>query len=157
MRILALDPSGEWRKGKGTTGYCYMVDGEILKAGEVKAQDFSSAPEYWSYHKSLIYGFDPDHVVCESYQLYNHPGKRAEMQSYSYMETPQLIGVITVACWEAKIPLTFQTASQAKRRWSDRLLVDEGYIQTKKGYSTHMLDAIRHAVHFNRYGKKAVV
>lgn len=161
--ILAIDPSGNFREGKGTTGYCKMYNGRILDVGEIKAEGFPTAAEYWFSHKFMINTFMPDVVVCESYQLYHHKGKKAETQAHSYLETPQLIGVITVACWEKDVPLIFQTASQVKTRWPEDLLVQEGFI-TKEGrsyfwngkkLSRHEIDAIRHAVHYSKYGKKA--
>lgn len=157
MKILAIDPSGNYVEGIGTTGYAIAHDDEITDVGELKADAFESAAEYWFAHKFMINAFKPDEVVCESYRL-----RKAKEQTHSLLETPQLIGVITVACYENEIPLTFQTPAQIKGRWSEDLMVEEGIIEKKgrsyywkgKLLSPHMIDAIRHAIHYTRYTRK---
>lgn len=153
LRILVLDPSGNFKEGKGTTGYAFIVDRDIAEVGELKATQFKGQIQYWLAHISLINAFFPlDKVVMESYQLYAH---KLNAQHFSYLETPQLIGVLTVECYRQKLPLTFQSASQVKRTYPNSKLVEMNVIQRKRGYfwkdkkaSTHMLDAIRHAVYY---------
>ena len=74
--VLALDPSGAYKEGKGTTGWC-LFDNEtkqIAKFGVIKAENYSCQFHYWDAHISLIdslSGYNPD-VVIEDYLLYNN-------------------------------------------------------------------------------------
>lgn len=68
-------------------------------------------------------------------------------------------------CWQNDIPLFFQTAAAVKRRWKDFILVQNGYLEQKeiangkymhyfiRGHrvNDHVIDALRHAVHFTRF------
>lgn len=163
--ILAIDPSGNFSEGKGTTGWALLVDGELTQVGEVRAIRYQKKEEYWEEIVKVILQCARKlnlTVICESYQLYHHKGQRAESQAHSVMETPQLIGVLSYICYSCKIPLFFQSAAQVKMRWKDEILVQKGFIQ-KKGpnyyfngqrINQHIRDAIRHAVHFWKYGVK---
>ena len=118
--VLALDPSGAYKEGKGTTGWC-LFDNEtkqIAKFGVIKAENYSCQFHYWDAHISLIdslSGYNPD-VVIEDYLLYNN---RAEAQTNSRLETRNKSYYI-----------------------KDTLLVD------------HIIDSIRHAVHYSTYTSK---
>lgn len=162
MKTLVFDPAGNFVEGKGTTGYAVLNNDELTAVSELSARPFQSAAQYWYEHKLLIGYIKPDQVVCESYQLFHYKNRPAESQAFSYMETPQLIGAITVACFEKNLPLIFQTPAQVKRTWPDEKLVEEGYI-TKSGrsyfwngkrLSNHMRDAIRHAIYYTRNRKR---
>lgn len=157
--VLAMDISGNFKEGKGTTGICYLEDGQPIKLDELKASDYDSDVEYWDAHVSLIQFDWPDHLVIEGYKLYNHKGKNASMQANSELETPQLKGVIKHACYMLNIPCHVQFASEVKTRWSDKVLQATGYLDSNnkfKGQATnnHKRDALRHAIHFEWYGRK---
>lgn len=166
-KILALDPSGSFYEGKGTTGWCLFDcdSGTIRSAGSLFAKNFSSMEAYWDAHLKLI----KDEcgagtiVVCEDYLLY---ATKTESQINSRMETPKLIGCIQLFCYQVGISYYMQTAGEVVKRWENKILEWKGYI-FKKGRSYlpytdinsptathHTLDAVRHAVHFNTFKNK---
>lgn len=167
MRTLVFDPAGNFNEGKGITGYVFLKNGVIHEVGTIKSSDYESAAKYWLAHKYMIRSYQPNEVVLETFQLYP---KAAKSQYWSQFETSQLIGVITVTCYELDIPLYKQSASEAKR-WHNDKLVEFGAItrkETKKGQSYywkqqllnktqgHELDAIRHAVqHLSKTSRKS--
>lgn len=162
MKVLALDVSGNFNEGKGISGLCLMIDGKPKELYDIKARDFNCAEAYWQAHVNVIRDFKPDIVVMEGYRLYNHAGKRASTQANSELETPQLIGAIKLWCYMHDIPVIIQYASEVKSRWNDDVLVNTGYIdQSGKRYffknkitNDHKRDALRHALHYGRYGAK---
>ncbi|HLO12790.1 MAG TPA: hypothetical protein VK190_11310 [Pseudoneobacillus sp.] len=160
--ILALDPSGNFHEGKGTTGYAIAVNGQPSKVGRVSASDYKSAPEYWYAHMELINQVEPNQLVFEGYRLYNHKGMSAATQANSILETPQLIGYLTMIAFLNQLPLKIQFAKDVKTRWSDDVLINKS-ILVKNGKHllfkssptvTHERDALRHLMHFIRYGGK---
>jgi hypothetical protein len=160
MRVISFDPSGNWGKeGMGTTGIAILEDGEPKELLEIKASDFDSEVEYWNQHVYMINYLGANYVCCEGYKLYNHKGKAASMQANSELQTSQLIGVIKYHCFDRNIPLTIQFASEVKTRWSDKVLQNLGYLDEKNRFNgqatnPHKKDALRHALHFVRYGVK---
>lgn len=154
--ILAFDPSGNFKEGKGTTGWC-LYDTEtkrIAKFGSIKASHASGTEAYWSDHIKLIddlTGYSME-IVIEDYMLYSN---RAQSQINSIFETPRLIGVLQYECYIRGIPVVFQTAAQVKNRWNDAILEHKGLIELRQGsywlkdiqLSDHNKDAIRHAIH----------
>lgn len=167
IMIIALDPSGNWAEGKGTTGICKMdMSGKIIGVDEIKADEYPSPEDYWSAHISMLMQADWDslddvEVVMEGFRLYEN--KKSE-QVNSQFETPQLIGVIRHWCFTRNIPLKLTYAVEVKSRWSDAVLEKKGFIH-KKGrnryltstgqrLNNHKTDAIRHAIHYYRYGRK---
>lgn len=158
--VLSLDVSGNFKEGKGTTGYCELVEGEPKYLGELKAEDYISAEAYWQAHLNLISEFAPDVLVMEGYRLYNHKGQAASKQANSELETPQLIGVIKVLAFQNKIPLHIQFAHEVKSRWSEKVLVAKGILEERNGRyyfdglqstNDHKRDALKHALHYWRY------
>ena len=160
--ILALDPSGNFNEGKGTTGWVLMNYKETLIArGSILAENYQCAEHYWDAHKELIeYNYDKYGddliVVVEDYVLYRD---RSANQTNSKMETCRLLGVILWTCWYYKIPYSLQLAASVKHRWSDELLERERilykhrgkYVHTESGLSMdviHTRDAFRHAIHY---------
>ena len=162
MRILALDVSGNFEEGKGTTGIALIEDGKIIELNEIKAKDYESAEEYWNFHLNYIHQVPHDYLVIEGYRLYNHAGNKASTQAQSILETPQLIGVIRHYCYIHMKSLAIQYASEVKTRWAEKILVAKGYLEQKgnryywngKPTNQHQRDALKHALHFERYGKK---
>lgn len=169
--ILAIDPSGNFEEGKGTTGFC-LFDCEankILGLKNVTASDFSSKETYWQEHINIInkIRMNPKYrnvaIVIEDFML---DPKRALQQSHSRMETPKLIGIIQLHCSTHNIPYTMQRPTDVKNRWADHILEYKKYIvkkgntyvlpDTKKSISRHCKDAIRHAVHFHLFKNKEI-
>lgn len=163
MQILAMDISGNFKEGKGTTGLCLMEDGEVLNGlGQISAENFETTEKYWAAHEDYIQSIWPDHVIMEGYKLYNHRGMSAKTQANSDLETPQLLGYLKMVCYRMDIPYTIQYASDVKTRWSEDVLVRLGILEQKgnkyyfngKLTVTHHRDALKHALHFDRYKKE---
>lgn len=158
--VLAMDPSGNYQEGNGTTGWV-LFDNEskkICKFGVIKASNYSNQFRYWDAHVELIdglAGFNPD-IVMEDYLLY---ANRSRNQINSRLETPQLLGILKYEAYKRGIYITTQTAMQVKTRWSDALLCKKGYlVDTNVGYCIgetrvvdHIRDALRHALHYSTY------
>ena len=161
--VLALDPSGNFNEGKGTTGWCLFDQdsGKLAKFGYIYAEHFATQMDYWDAHISLIdslAGYHPD-IVMEDYLLY---GNRATNQINSRLETPQLLGIIKYECYKRGLFIYIQTALQVKIRWNDDILIKKGFIN-KKGnkyrigsvtVSDHVRDSIRHGVNYMTYNSK---
>lgn len=165
--VLSFDPSGNFHEGSGTTGIALLVDGQLKDLDDISAKRYDCRESYWDAHvqhlQRILEKADGNlEVVMESYQLYHHRGQRAQSQANSFLETPQLIGTLSYICWKNKISLTLQAASRVKKRWADQILVHEGLIE-KKGnrhyfngsvLNSHKKDALRHAMHYWRYGRR---
>jgi hypothetical protein len=156
MKLLCLDPAGNWGKeGFGTTGWSLFEDGELLDFGDIKAENFGEQEAYWEAVADLLYGNEI--VVCENYRLYG--GARGKAQINSTLDTPQLIGHLRIVCWKENIQFVQQSPA-FKVRVADPQLVKMGVL-TKKGTkhyclnrptNLHQRDAIRHGLYFLRYG-----
>ena len=167
--VIALDPSGNWSEGKGTTGWCVYnaADDKIIKADEISASAYNCAERYWDEHIRLLsrlierYGNDNVAIVIEDYLLY---ANRATAQTNSRMETSQLLGILKYYCWTQAIPYTMQTASEVKKRWDNDILLYKKYIirdgrnfrisGKASGLSRHCIDSIRHAIHYATFKNK---
>lgn len=160
--ILALDPSGNFDEGKGTTGWVLMNYKEkLIASGAIAAKNFKSAEDYWTEHINLIIKNAEKYkeglvVVVEDYVLYRD---KATSQTNSRMETCRLLGLIQWICAQNNIALVFQLATTVKHRWSNDLLCRErifyedrdGLHHTDTGFKmtlAHTQDAFRHAIHF---------
>lgn len=164
--ILALDPSGSFCEGKGTTGWC-LCDGDTrtpVEVGYLSATDYDCMESYWEAHVELIekYQGEDTIIVIEDYLLY---ASKAQEQVNSRMETPKLIGVLQHQCWTMEQDYIMQLAAEVKNRWTDEILAHKGFIVKKgKGFALstdptkpinrHCKDAIRHAVHFAYFKNK---
>ena len=160
--ILALDPSGYYHEGKGTTGYCIMdSDNAIITCGAISASNYHNQYDYWGAHVALLKDFKEKYpngvVVFEDDLLY---ASKASQQINSKMETPQLIGVLKMTLITEQIPYAIQTASEVKTRWPDKILLWKGIIVNKSNrfytpngllINKHTRDSIRHAVHLNTF------
>lgn len=157
MKLLSFDPSGNFHEGKGTTGWALFEDGELADFGVIDSKKFENQMDYWWEHQKLIQQLRPDICLIESYKLFEH---KAKSQSWSAMETPQLIGAMMLYCYQWDIPVIFQDPQQ-KQGVNDERLVKLGYLEKKGkkyyclGRSTvlHSRDAIRHGIFYYRYGK----
>lgn len=160
--IVAFDPSGSFKEGKGTTGWVLMDYKErLLERGYTPASDYKCPEEYWNGVLDVLYKYHNRYkgeliVVIEDYVLYRD---RSENQTNSQMETCRLIGVMLWTCWRLNQPYTLQLAASVKNRWSDELLLREGIIY-RRGRDLrhsqsdlslaliHTRDAFRHAIHY---------
>ncbi len=164
--LLALDPSGSFNEGKGTTGFCFCDADtkQIIHADSISAAVYCKQEEYWEACLNLILHYSKQCkgnfiVVMEDYMLY---ADRCESQINSRMETPKLIGVIQYMCYQHNIPLRMQTASEVKQRWHNGILIHEGILEKRgkklyvndKEIDKHTIDAIRHAVHYSTFKRK---
>ena len=167
--ILAIDPSGNFEEGKGTTGMCLFdaEENKILALKNITASDFTSKEDYWQEHINAINRviMNPKYrktiIVIEDFML---DPKRALQQSHSRMETPKLIGIIQLHCSTHNIPYAMQRPTDVKNRWADYILEYKKYIvkyrntyvlpDTNKSISRHCKDAIRHAVHYSTFKNK---
>ena len=161
-QILALDPSGNFKEGKGTTGFCLLnTRTKTVTTWDIKAADYKSTEAYWTaitncvadmqqHNKSIV-------VVIEDYMLYE---SKAQNQINSLLETPRLIGILQWYCFNNGIPYYLEFASVVKKRWTNKILAYKGYITvTPSGLTTlhgekisrHCVDAVRHAVNYNTF------
>ncbi|MMZ47347.1 hypothetical protein D1872_89910 [compost metagenome] len=167
-KILAIDPSGNFsdREGKGTTGWALFEGDDLVEFGRIEAKDFGIIESYWQAHLDLMYqklksDYFVHTIVCESYKL--QPGK-AMAQSWSALETPQLIGAMRMYNYAENgllADFVFQDPS-IKTRFSDEILVKMG-VAEKRGNKHYVLDrpsviherdAIRHGLYYLKYGKE---
>jgi len=155
--VMGIDPSGSFKEGQGTTGWCIIKVTDkitLITTGEVCATHYRTAEEYWEAHLHLIedqvdWRSDyPLYVSMEAYVLY---ANKAKAQINSEMETSQLIGAIRVYCRQNDIVLAMRNAGAVKDRWADHILEHKGI--PVKGMSNHVKDAIRHAVHYATFRK----
>lgn len=161
--VLAIDPSGSYLEGQGTTGWCLydLKTKQIAKFGSISASDYPCQFQYWDAHIALIdslSGFRPD-LVIEDYLLYSN---RASSQINSRLETPQLIGIIKYEAYKRGLFIYIQTAMQVKTRWNNDILVHKNLLNKKgRNYaignvvvSDHIQDSVRHAIHYATYTSK---
>jgi hypothetical protein len=155
--VLCFDPSGNFEEGSGTTGWALFIDDELVQFGDVAAKDSKTIEEYWYNVTKVIYIHNPDTVIIEDYRLFGH---KAKQQSWSALETPQLIGHMRMYCWQRGLEVIFQSPKD-KVRVADPQLERLGIIQ-KRGTiyfcldhktNLHQRDAIRHGVFYHRYRK----
>jgi hypothetical protein len=169
--ILAIDPSGSFEEGKGTTGWCLFDSTTltILDIGEISASHFTHPVLYWQAHIKLINKIYSKYdkklvIVCEDYILY---ANKASSQINSRMETPKLIAIIQNTAFHSNIYFQLQLAGLVAKRWADDILEHKGYIKKcgKRSYSLaskdctqflsqHERDALRHALHYSYFGKE---
>lgn len=157
MLVLAIDPSGSYFEGKGTTGWA-LFDAEskkMLDYGSIRAADYATVSLYYQEVGSLI---KPQmKVVIEEYLLY---ANKAKQQINSKMETSKLIGYLQMRCYELNVSYTMQLAGEVVKRWADHILVHKGIVKQAGGKlrnlyyalgrisNDHERDAMRHAIHY---------
>lgn len=162
MVTIAIDPSGNFEEGKGHTGVAKVVDDDwgSVKTLSINAKDYDTRCQYWSAVRKVIMDMAltgiTTQVVIESYVTRNVGFTIGKMP-----ETAMLIGVLVYFCDMYKIPVYFQSPSQAKTRFKDDLLVKHipnlerratGYYYLRdKMINDHERDALRHLVFFKRY------
>jgi hypothetical protein len=170
--IIALDPSGAFYEGKGTTGYSifHADENKFIDKGVIQAAGFPCAEAYWDKHLQLLNSIifsargkrlhkpEKTIIVIEDYLLY---ANRAQAQINSHFETSKLIGIIQHWCYKNKITYCMHHAGLVKTRWTDEILAHKGYLKkngTKWEVCEHTRDSMRHAVHFATFenGKENV-
>lgn len=166
---IGLDPSGAFKEGKGTTGWCVLDNktNTVLQVGTISAKQYETYHAYWDAHIQLLrnltkqYGFSIV-LSMEDYVLYK---SHALAQVNSQLETVQLIGIIKHHCFSYALDYFIRPAVAVKTRWADNILVHKGIIvKLNKHYIVpanptkilcdHERDAIRHAVHFSTFENK---
>lgn len=160
--ILAIDPSGNFNEGHGTTGWSLIdYNTNLIECDYISAIGYDCSEEYWNAHVELITKFSQKYhkklmVVIEDYKLYQN---RSQSQINSKMETCRLIGLLQWHCWKLGQPYTLQMATQVKNRWSDKVLFTDNIIYregnkiihnpSKKPITLcHIRDSFRHAMHY---------
>lgn len=161
MKVIAIDISGNFEEGKGTTGYCIgNEEGTINEIGEIRASDYNSRMEYYDALMKLVFeDRQIDVIVCENFRLYKH---KAQAQVHSLLETPRIIGALEYTAWKNVKPIYFQMASDVKSRFSDEIMLEKNIIQKHKNTyyfnfiktNDHMRDAMRHYYYFTKYRLK---
>ena len=159
--VLGIDPSGSFKEGKGTTGWCVYDRkvNKVIEIGSIRATGFDIAHEYWDAHLKILYYKHEQYgaelvVSIEDYMLYKN---KTESQINSVMETSQLLGIIKHECWRTGITYYIRPAVQVKKRWTDAILIHKGILEPHNKHlcvacrmsptCDHERDAIRHAVH----------
>lgn len=157
MLVLAIDPSGSYFEGKGTTGWAIFNSEtkQLVDYGSIRAADYETVGLYYKAVGSLI---KPKmKVVIEEYLLY---ANKAQQQINSKMETSKLIGYLQMRCYELGNTYTMQLAGEVVKRWADHILVHKGIIKQANGKlrnlyyalgrisNDHERDAMRHAIHY---------
>jgi hypothetical protein len=154
MKILAIDPSGNFVEGKGKTGIAIYEDGKFT-FGTLKAEDYETRVDYWYDVAMLVAIEKPNVLIVEDYRLYNTAATGAAVQSFSQMETPRLLGVIEQTAQMNKVPLVFQMANVTKP-YSDDKLQKLGIITKEKNrwwfrgeaVNDHQRSALRHLLRY---------
>ena len=165
MYTLGIDPSGEFNKGKGTTGFALLDNvGDIVDLKGVAAEDYKTRMAYWAAVIDEI-RFIADtidiQVSMEDFVLYASSSKALINDG---MDTSKLIGVIMFYCFSNGIPLYMRNASIVKKRWDEPILEAKGLISKRgnKWYygsdvtTPHERDALKHALHCHHFDSKKV-
>lgn len=166
---MGIDPSGAYKEGKGTTGWCILDNrtNKLLRVGTISAKNYTSAEEFWHAHIEAIAKMRRHYkslaISLEDYILYK---SSAMAQVNSQLETVQLIGIIKHYCYYNDLEIFIRPAVAVKKRWSDDILLFKGIIEkigaryivpdSKQTICEHERDSIRHAVHFNIFENEEV-
>lgn len=165
--ILGIDPSGSFKEGKGTTGWCVYdtKNTQVIELESIRATTYPTAHAYWNAHLDLIANKKQEYgsmiVSIEDYLLYKN---KSSNQINSIMETSQLLGIIKHFCYLQGITYYIRPAVLVKKRWADKVLVHKKLLY-KQGIHlyahcrsrptcNHERDAIRHAVHCGYFDLK---
>ncbi len=168
--ILSIDPSGNFKEGKGITGIVLAkVDKEAKKiitmfTNTICAKDFETETDYYESISNGIKDLKKFHptsscVVIENFTLHKH---KALYQSGSEMETVKLIGHLQEKAKRLEIPYYMQLAGVVKPAMLNKHLEQDGLIyKHNKSFwinpemyglhsplTKHELDAVRHLNYF---------
>ena len=147
--VLSLDPSGNFKDGKGKTGLVVARTSDtgyaILFKDTIDAKDFDTRLQFWAAHLDAM-DQELDVIVIEDFMLYPHI-----KQGFSYMETPRLLGVMEMHAHMLDIPVVFQRAVDVSGL-KEEVLVNRGILEKRKGrywhnkkiYKDHERSALKH-------------
>ena len=157
MIITAIDPSGNFDEGKGTTGIIVAKWNKgqkwptIEKLVSIKAIKYKSKQ---AYYNDILY-FIPfsNVVVIEDFTL--RPNVAKSLKG-SILETVRLIAILETKCREFGLKCILQQAAHAKAKWTNKLLLNHklikkhgnGFMINEKKIDKHILDALRHLLYF---------
>jgi hypothetical protein len=134
--VLSLDPSGNFKDGKGKTGLVVARTSEngyaILYKDTIDAKDFDTKLDFWAAHLDAI-DQKLDAVIIEDFMLYPHI-----KQGFSYMETPRLLGVMEMHAYMLGIPVVFQRATDVSGL-KEEVLVERGILEKRRSALKHFL------------------
>lgn len=175
MSILALDPSGSFKYGKGKTGIVYAKDGIIKMLISLDSKKYKTREEYFEGHIDIIKKTNPEIIIMENFILYTSSRSALTNQE---LETPELIGYITKYAKDNNIKIVRQNAHQIKGILTTKpnvlmnILEGSGifykesknknilwykgwYEQTgiykEKRLNNHIMDAVRHLIYYLKY------
>ena len=150
--VLAIDPSGNFKEGKGTSGLVLGTNEKnfVLKSLiTIKAKHFITQEQYYQAIENHIKNPLVKVVVIEDFILY---GSKAPALTGSRLETSKLIGRLEAFALRLNKKVVLQTASRAKSRWPNDLMARHNFIiiKGKRKYyqnillNRHTLDAFKH-------------
>lgn len=160
MKVIAIDPSGNFTEGKGITGIAKAevnedsIDFDTLEFSDIKAANYKTRHDYW---KAILNTLEKDSViVIEKFQIRNNG-----FTVGSAPETLMLIGLLIYTCEELGLKYVLQLPTVAKTRFKDNILqikvpkllkVPNGrwYFRTKI-LNDHKIDALRHLLYYVKY------
>ena len=176
MKVLAIDPSGSFKHGSGTTGWCIVEkeNKKIIELGNIKAKDYKTREDYFNAHKRL-FDYEFDILVIENFILYQSTASSLFNQE---LETSELIGLICGVAQEHHkkivrqkaavvkpilkknsilLSLINQKTKQIELRTSAKDRVQWYLIKEKPiRLSNHIMDSIRHAFYYLNTEEKNV-
>jgi hypothetical protein len=158
-KILSIDPSGNFKEGKGKTGFVLLTidKGKTdIKFGTIKAENYDLRIDYWFDIASLIALEKPDVLIVEDYRLYNTASTGAAVQSFSLLETPRLLGVIEQVAHSNGIKEVVWQMANATTAYSDDKMIGLGMLTKEKGrylyngkkVNDHERSALRHLLRY---------
>lgn len=113
--ILAIDPSGNFKNGKGQTGFFGMMKGNdnvrFYIHGVIRARDFKTKEDYYNDIILHIKSNPVKTLIIEDFILYE---SSAHSMTNQNLETSELIGAIEQVANERGIEVVRQRANQIK-------------------------------------------
>lgn len=138
-KLLSLDPGH-------TTGWSVFQDGDFVEGGQIQSNpDISYKPVV-----SFINQIAPDEVVMEKYTIYQH---KLKQHAGSDVPTLRLIGALELIFEIRGVPITYQTAAQAKGFCDDKKLKAWGLW---KNQQKHYHDSLRHALYYLLFSSSSI-
>jgi hypothetical protein len=130
--LICLDP-GE------TTGYARFEGSKLVAVDQIDTRSLIDGVQTIA---GRIARQKPSLVIIENYLVYAHKSRE---HSWQALHTPQFIGMLKLACWQAQVPIFLQMAGTAKGFADDEKLIDWGMYHKGK---RHARDAIRHGIYY---------
>ncbi len=166
MWYMAIDPSGSYNEGKGSTGIALMYGDDMtnLTSYDIKAKHFENRHDYWKEIMSHPILLSKNiTVIIETFVVRSNGFLVGKMP-----ETSLFIGALVWELEKRNIPYVFQNPSQAKTRFKDenlgKYLTNYEIRKDKRGrnlyylndkqLNDHQRDAIKHLLYYKRYGER---